>query len=523
MCTFGLAFAYMILAATISAATTISVSFNAGLGGPLSYTESGLTVTSAFQNGHLHLGDNSGDGSPDLQNHGSCCSTPYIFTFSGGTFTPIRLDVVGSNVGPQVLVSSLGDTVTLPLSGTFIFPSVGWTNITSFQWNSDDVGNVRSFGTIDNFEFVDATPLLGVTPTSGSTLAFGPVLVGTTNNGDPGQNVNVENTGGGTLTGSYGGVTNGFNPTTAQGFSLPANATDNRVYNFAPTLRGAAADTLNITSDGGNAALNLTGQGVAPVADIDTTSANAGNVRIGTSGTASVSIDNIGDGNLSGLGALSNLNGSLAAAAGAPFSGTGGAISLADATGTTFNYAFTPTAHGDQADLVALSLTNGHATGSNAAFSQDVTLAGRGVGPEYQSIVAPGGLLDFGQVNMPTLLQLQITNATTDPNFGNLTDLTLISINLAGAAGYSLPNFLPGTVLAAGDIYLLDVLFDPTVAMGLNPHTGTFTILTDQGAAFGNAGQSFTYELSAIIIPEPATGTLLALASLCLVRRGKRR
>ena len=42
-----------------------AITFDAGGGAPLSYTESGLTVTS-LQN-HLHMGDHDGDGSPDLE------------------------------------------------------------------------------------------------------------------------------------------------------------------------------------------------------------------------------------------------------------------------------------------------------------------------------------------------------------------------------------------------------------------------------------------------------------------------
>jgi hypothetical protein len=57
--------------------------------------------------------------------------------------------------------------------------------------------------------------------------------------------------------------------------------------------------------------ISLQRQGVAPVVNLDTSQTNAGNVRIGTTGSVQTTVKNVGDGNLSGLGDVSNLHGTV--------------------------------------------------------------------------------------------------------------------------------------------------------------------------------------------------------------------
>lgn len=113
----------------------VTITFNAGAGAPFSYTESGLTVKSGQD--HLHMGDQNGDGSPDLLNHSSCCSTPYVFTYTGSQpFSVLSFDVVGgSAIGSGTLTSSNGGVFVANGVGRVTLGNAAWTNITSFSWD----------------------------------------------------------------------------------------------------------------------------------------------------------------------------------------------------------------------------------------------------------------------------------------------------------------------------------------------------------------------------------------------------
>ncbi len=123
---------------TMSEFTAVTITFDAGSGSPPSYTESGLTVVSGQD--HLHLGDNSLDGSPDLYNHSGCCSTPYEFTFGGAPFGVVSLDIVNLPSGTHTFTSSSGAVEIVAGPGVHVFSASGWTGITSFRW--DATGNM---------------------------------------------------------------------------------------------------------------------------------------------------------------------------------------------------------------------------------------------------------------------------------------------------------------------------------------------------------------------------------------------
>jgi hypothetical protein len=255
--------------------------------------------------------------------------------------------------------------------------------------------------------------------------------------------------------------------------------------------------------------ITLQGQGVAPVVSLNTGSTNAGNVRIGTTGSAQLTVNNTGDGNLSGAGDVSNLHGSVGSGSGA-FSGSGGTFDLADGGSQPFAYTFAPTTHGGASASVNVSTTNGSSDGHNAASGPTpVALSGTGVGPTYHASVAPGGTLSFDDVTHDATLA--ISNTTTDAALGSLTDLTLLSAHLGGpdAGMFSLLGFVPGTLLSKGDNFDLNLAFTGTGA-----HTATLTLTTDEGAALGASGDVFTYTLAADTVvtppvPEPGQLSLL--------------
>jgi hypothetical protein len=75
-----------------------------------SYTEAGLTVAPDVSGFYVMLGDHDGNGSPDLENHPACCSTPYRFTCTQPPNT-CRVLVTFANVPNLTLLRSrLGRT-----------------------------------------------------------------------------------------------------------------------------------------------------------------------------------------------------------------------------------------------------------------------------------------------------------------------------------------------------------------------------------------------------------------------------
>ena len=115
-----------------ASADTITINFDAGVGEPSSYTESGLTVTSL--DAHLHF---FGDGK--LSNHVGCCSTPYEFEMGGAEFTVVSVDAFDLS-GSNQFISSSGEDEELS-AGTNTFVS-GFAGITSFKWSSPNQGSI---------------------------------------------------------------------------------------------------------------------------------------------------------------------------------------------------------------------------------------------------------------------------------------------------------------------------------------------------------------------------------------------
>lgn len=239
---------------------------------------------------------------------------------------------------------------------------------------------------------------------------------------------------------------------------------------------------------------------------------NFGDVRIGTTTTGDLSLklqDTV-------------ISGTIDAAA-APFSGGPFSFSGNSKTTVTKTFSFSPTVSGAASDSVGIV-----ARGNNKTTqSGSVTLKGTGVGPEFQSTPMPGATIDFGKLapGAEGVENLAISNVSTDPGSPSLTGLTLLESTQIGGPDFSLADFSAGTVLHKGDTVDLKIDFS-SLTPGIE--TATLEFVTDQGAAFGSAGQVFDYTLTADVVspaPEPASlglfGTALAGLGVALYRRKK--
>lgn len=152
-------------------------------------------------------------------------------------------------------------------------------------------------------------------------------------------------------------------------------------------------------------------------------------------------------------------------------------------------YTFSPTARGN----VVQNLTV-----TSSAGTRPLTLAGQAVGPEYSA----ASQLDFGVILPDTIDNevLVVSNTTPDGNLGNYTNLTITGASFSGpdASMFELVGFVPGTVISGGSLANLNVRF--LGSSEARDYEATLTLYTDQGAALGGSGQSFSVSLFATVI-----------------------
>jgi len=370
---------------------------------------------------------------------------------------------------------------------------------------------------------------MSTSPANGSALSFPKTLVGlsstasfTINNSSTTKPGPPPTLGGGGFTGSFPAASAPFSPKTSQAFQTksPSGYTNptpysyllapavvaadggqssiSRVYTFTPTVRGTKSEPITFKPTTGyvipSSTVTLTGQGVAPVISLDSSSGSLGNVRIGTTGTASLSVVNIGDGNQAGAG-LGNLTGTVGAGSGG-FSGSGGSFNLGDSGSQSFSYTVTPTNHGALSSTISVTTTDGSADGTNSAQTLLAALSATGVGPVLSTNLVPNSTLSFVSPQAPAET-LTIANVTTDANLGALTNLDVISATLSGsgASMFSLSGLNAGTILTKSQSANLQVSFVPQSGAS-GAESATLTLVTDEGAANGARGETLSFALA---------------------------
>ena len=213
-----------------------------------------------------------------------------------------------------------------------------------------------------------ASPQISVTPGSQN---FGSVVVGNTAS----LPFAVQNSGGGTLTGSVASVSAPFNIASGKVYSLAAGQSTNVMISYSPTVTGSNLQTATF-SGGAGASVVISGTAITTVGaqiSVTPTNWNFGMVYPLTTTTQSLVVSNAGVGTLIGSGSVA-----------APFSIVGGGTySLAPGQSTNVMVSYSPTVEGESTQAVAFS-------GGGGA---QATLAGTAIVP------APGSLLTFKTTN----------------------------------------------------------------------------------------------------------------------------
>ena len=112
------------------------------------YSEAGITFTSLYSGGHIHL-----QGGSIFNHNGGCCTNPTEITQTGGgLFTLDSLDMLSTGGGTKFIGSNAA-VYTVTGTGTINFGSL-FAGVTSVIW--DD--SFSSSSTIDNVTINSAVP-----------------------------------------------------------------------------------------------------------------------------------------------------------------------------------------------------------------------------------------------------------------------------------------------------------------------------------------------------------------------------
>lgn len=337
---------------------------------------------------------------------------------------------------------------------------------------TDIVGTLRlSPPEIGAFEVPEAT--LSISPTS---IDFGNVPVGTTT---APQTVTLSNTGNASLTvdpltAAAAPFARAGGTCSAPPITLTAGSSCTLTYTFAPTVTGAANQTLTVTSSGtGSGTIALTGNGVQGNLTITPGSVNFGSVNVGTpSAEETVTLANTG---------TATLDVTALTAAAAPFARTGTGtcsaslpITITAGSSCTLTYTFTPAVVGPASQNLTVT--------ANAPGSGTIALSGTGVAAEFSVTPNP---VAFGN---------QVVGTTSGPLIATLANTGTGSLSVTALPDPAAPFARTGGTCAAAPFTLA-------------PSTSCTVIYTFAPAAVGPATGSVAIGSSVGPVALSLTGT----------------
>jgi hypothetical protein len=393
-------------------------------------------------------------GTVALSNSGGTTLTIISATLSGSGFTMSNLPV------PMTLQPGGATSATI----TFAPPrAANFTGSVTFATTASGVSNNLVF----NLAGAGVPP--GTLTPSPSSLAFGSIQVGTKSS----LSETLTNTGSSSVTITQ--ATPNGTGFSISGLTLPLNLSANQsvtfTATFTPTSAGAASGSISVVSTASNSPLAIPLSGTALAAgalSASPSSANFGNVTVGSNQTVPVVVTNTG-------GESVTISSAAASGTGFSFTGQHPPLTLSAGQSATFDAVFTPTAAGAATGSLTIN--------SNAVNSTlSIPLSGTGV--------APG---ELGS-NPSSFAFGNIQDGTSKSLSGTLTNSggTTITISAASASGtgFSLSGLSLPVTLTAGQSTSFSVLFSPTAA----------------GAASGSVSITSTASNTNLSIPLSGTG-----------------
>jgi hypothetical protein len=348
--------------------------------------------------------------------------------------------------------NSLALRITPGSTGDFVVQVRVFMQAKQF-WNDPESGptDQQGWSVITRSVSVVAPPAISVSPTS---FDFGRVATGASAT----QTFQLQNTGGGSLTGTIAVSSGGTDYSVTSGggsFSLSGGATQSVTVQFSPSSLGAKQGTLRFTHDGTNTAspldVALQGEGAPPpVFSLTPTSFDFGAVNVGSDSLAIFTIQNTGGLTLVGEATIPDGTGGFSVRSG------GGGYSLESGQTRQVEVRFAPSTEGSKQSTFRVTHN-----ASNTPSPVEASLTGEGI-PRARIFIDPTSF-DFGSVRVGT------DSATTFivTNQGGQVLEGEVSITGGGGA-YSITAGAGSLSIAPGDSSEIDVQFAPTAAGEIN-------------------------------------------------------
>jgi hypothetical protein len=243
--------------------------------------------------------------------------------------------------------------------------------------------------------------------------------------------------------------------------ALPVTLTTGQTLNvpvsFHPTTTGGAAGSLTFTTDSGNVAVDLHGNGTQTGLGATPSSLTFGSVPTGTTQTQSVNITNTG---------TSSVTISSSTPPAAPFTASGfpaNGSTLAAGASVSVTVAYSPTVAGSNSSSLVVASSGGSVT---------VPLSGTAVTGSSHMSITPNPL-DFGNVTVGA----SVTKSFTISNTGNINMTITKAAPPAGVFSTSTP-VSEGQQLAPGQSISQSVTFSPTAT---GAQSAVYQITADDG------------------------------------------